>query len=146
MAMCEWSQGGLCQVMVFKNTDCKVTCDGRHSACAASRGLDLEDIRFRETDQKRGWGGARPGAGAPRGNLNRLVHGRQSKLLRIAVEKLAADPELRAFLLLIAHAAIEGEIPETTRNIITRVLGDRPLRREAAAIRLKRIRKEAANA
>ena len=88
----------------------------------------------------RGWGGKREGAGAPVANLNRLLHGRQSKLLKVAVEKLAADPELRAFLLLLARAATTGEIPQTTKHLITRALGDRPLGREAATIRLKRMR------
>ncbi len=86
------------------------------------------------------WGGKREGAGAPVANLNRLLHGRQSKLLRLAVEKLAADPELRAFLLLLARAATTGEIPQTTKQLITRALGDHPLGREAATIRLKRMR------
>jgi len=33
-------------------------------------------------------GRKRPGAGAPKGNINRLVHGRQSKLVRSIVEML----------------------------------------------------------
>lgn len=140
MAMCKWSQDNLCQVMVLKNTDTKVTCDGRHAACLPSRKLNLEDIRNRKPPQKRGWGGRRVGAGAPRGNLNRLVHGRDSKLIRHAVEKLAQDPELRAFLLLIARAATTGEIAETTRQNIIRVLGDSPLRRQVATISLKQMR------
>lgn len=89
---------------------------------------------------QRSWGGKRRGAGAPQGNLNRLSHGHQSKLLRIAVEKLAADPELRAFLLLLARAATQGELPQTTKKLITRALGGRPLIREAASIRLKKLR------
>jgi len=39
-------------------------------------------------------GGKRPGAGAPKGNLNRLSHGRQSKLLRSIVAMLE-DAEQR---------------------------------------------------
>ena len=93
-----------------------------------------------------GWGGKRPGAGAPAFNLNRLTHGQQSRLIKLAVEKLAEDPELRAFLLLIARAATEGEIPETTKRIITKALGKTPLRREAATIRLKRMREGVSHA
>lgn len=89
---------------------------------------------------ERPWGGKRKGAGAPLGNLNRLIHGRQSNLLKVAVEKLAADPEMRAFLLLLARAATQGEIPQTTKRLITRALGGRPLRREAASIRLQKLR------
>lgn len=87
-----------------------------------------------------GWGGRRPGAGAPRGNLNAIKHGRSSKLIQTAVDKLAADPELRAFLLLIARAATTGELPETTKRIITRALASP--QREAAAARLRRLRDE----
>lgn len=86
------------------------------------------------------WGGRRAGAGAPHFNLNRLVHGRNSKLFKMAVERVAQDPELRAFLLLLARAATEGELPQTTKELIIRALGNRPLRREAASIRLKRMR------
>jgi len=43
-------------------------------------------------------GGARQGAGAPAGNLNRLVHGQRSKQIDQAIEKLASDPELRPLL------------------------------------------------
>jgi len=43
-------------------------------------------------------GGARQGAGAPQGNLNRLVHGQRSKQMSQAIEKLASDPELRPLL------------------------------------------------
>lgn len=50
MSKCKWSQNSFCQVMVFKNTDTKVGCDGRHAACLPSRSLDLEDIRFRKPE------------------------------------------------------------------------------------------------
>ena len=43
-------------------------------------------------------GGARAGAGAPQGNLNRIVHGGRSKQMNKAIEKLASDPELRPLL------------------------------------------------
>lgn len=66
----------------------------------------------------RGWGGKRAGTGAPLGNLNRLIHGRQSKFLRRAVEKLAADPEMRVFLILVTRITTEGALPETTRKLI----------------------------
>ena len=57
-------------------------------------------------------GGNRPGAGAPQGNLNRLVHGRRSKQIVAAIEKLASDPELRPLLrFLIMLAARQHGIP-----------------------------------
>ena len=43
-------------------------------------------------------GGKRAGAGAPVGNLNRLVHGQRSKQVEAAIDKLASDPELRPLL------------------------------------------------
>jgi hypothetical protein len=75
--------------------------------------------------RKAGWGGKRKHAGAPPGNLNRLLHGRQSKLLRQAIEKMAADPELRVFFYLVARA-VTGEgaegLPETTKRLIIRLM------------------------
>lgn len=50
-------------------------------------------------------GGNRPGAGAPVGNLNRLVHGKRSKQVDAALEKLASDPELKPLLKFFAVLA-----------------------------------------
>ena len=47
-------------------------------------------------------GGHRLGAGAPRGNLNALKHGRRSVQLDQAIEKLASDPKLRPILNFLA--------------------------------------------
>ena len=44
-------------------------------------------------------GGKRPGAGAPRGNLNAVKAGRYSPRLQAIAKALAADPEVNAFLL-----------------------------------------------
>jgi len=95
-----------------------------------------------QNGHKPGWGGRRPGAGAPQHNLNRLTHGQDSKLIRTAVEKLAADPELRAFLLLIARAAVEGEIPQTTKQLIMQTLGKTTAGAQVAARQLRRLRDE----
>ena len=43
-------------------------------------------------------GGKRPGAGAPRGNVNALRHGLHSQQFRQLVQQLAAIPEMRLFL------------------------------------------------
>ena len=43
-------------------------------------------------------GGRRPGAGAPRGNVNALTHGLHSRQLRQVVEELARSPSFRAVL------------------------------------------------
>ena len=43
-------------------------------------------------------GGRRPGAGAPKGNLNALKHGLRSQQLRQLTEELARSPTMRAFL------------------------------------------------
>lgn len=74
----------------------------------------------KKRSRRPGWGGRRPGAGAPRGNLNRLSHGKQSQLLKGAVKKLVRDPELRALLLMIARVATTGDLPDTTRKLIIR--------------------------
>lgn len=67
------------------------------------------------------WGGKRPGAGAPRGNLNRLTDGSQSKLLKRGIARMAEDPELRGVLYIIAHLACEGELPPGTRKMILEI-------------------------
>jgi uncharacterized protein YjcR len=40
-------------------------------------------------------GGKRTGAGAPRGNLNALTHGRRSKQIEKAIENALHDPKGR---------------------------------------------------
>jgi hypothetical protein len=49
------------------------------------------------------WGGKRPGAGAPRGNLNGLKHGLYSKQFARIGALLARDPKIRDALLDIAR-------------------------------------------
>src|SRR3972149_3622650 len=44
-------------------------------------------------------GGSRPGAGAPKGNLNALKTGAHSRRLRAVLHALASIPELRDFFL-----------------------------------------------
>ena len=39
-------------------------------------------------------GGKRPGAGAPKGNINRLTHGQRSKLMR-SLTQMIVDAEKR---------------------------------------------------
>jgi len=80
-----------------------------------------------------GWGGMRRGAGAPSGNLNRLVTGGRSKLLQRGISKLAEDPEMRAVLLIIARLANEGTVPASTRKLILKIT--QPKRRTRKQIR-----------
>lgn len=56
---------------------------------------ELEGVIKMTTETR---GGRRPGAGAPRGNLNSLKHGQRSKQLDQAIERLASDPELKPLL------------------------------------------------
>jgi len=51
---------------------------------------------------KRPRGGRRPGAGAPRGNLNALKHGRRSRQFAEIGAIIAADPRASATLLALA--------------------------------------------
>lgn len=53
-------------------------------------------------------GGKRLGAGAPRGNLNRVKHGQRSRIVARAIEKVQADPELWQAIKVIAFAQIKG--------------------------------------
>ena len=48
-------------------------------------------------------GGKRPGAGAPRGNLNALKSGRHSTQLRALADTLASIPEARSILISAAR-------------------------------------------
>ena len=51
-------------------------------------------------------GGKRPGAGAPRGNLNALKSGRRSRQLKIVIEALVAAPSVRRVMLRLAQQDI----------------------------------------
>jgi hypothetical protein len=91
---------------------------------------------------RQGWGGRRAGAGAPKGSLNHLKNGSRSALIRRAVEVLAEHKELRPFLLLIARAAVEGEIPQTTRKLIIEALRKTTLGMLSASSQLRRLQNE----
>lgn len=68
-----------------------------------------------------GWGGKRARAGAPQGNINRLIHGYQSKLMTKGIARLADDPELRGILLIITRLAVNGKLPPETRKLILKI-------------------------
>ena len=53
-------------------------------------------------NKARGWGGRRPGAGAPKGNLNALKHGRYSRYQRAVIEALLQVPEIREIMIAIS--------------------------------------------
>ena len=55
--------------------------------------------------KKGGWGGRRPGAGAPKGNLNGFKHGGRSRQLAQAAMVLAANPRTRETLIALARRA-----------------------------------------
>ena len=67
------------------------------------------------------WGGKRPGAGAPAGNINRLRHGTQSKLLQKGITRLAEDPELRAVFYILVRLASGVHLPAETRKLIQKL-------------------------
>jgi hypothetical protein len=69
----------------------------------------IDEMRAREPaydtrseNAKRNWGGKRPGAGAPKGNLNALKHGRTSKRQAALLEALLEVPEARQAFIDIA--------------------------------------------
>jgi len=85
--------------------------------------LDISDPQAcqncpRRLKSKRGWGGKRPGAGAPQGNVNHLQHGLQSKLMKKGISRLTEEPELRAILHLVIRLAIDGVLPPQTKKLI----------------------------
>jgi hypothetical protein len=75
-------------------------------------------------------GGKRPGAGAPKGNINALKHGRRSRRLSELGAQVAASPSARRILLRLAERE-DLEVREADRiaaNIIDQVL-ERGLKR-----------------
>ncbi len=65
------------------------------------------------------WGGRRPGAGAPKGNLNGLKHGLRSKQVARLSQVWANNPELQATL--IALAERQGLKQNKAEDIAARV-------------------------
>jgi len=69
-------------------------------------------------------GGRRPGAGAPKGNLNGLKHGRRSKQLAALGHYIAVNPRMRAILL--HHAGREAnnrdKVDRLARQVFANIL------------------------
>ncbi len=76
-------------------------------------------------------GGRRPGAGAPRGNLNALRGGGSSRRLQIVLAALLSEPEIRMLFigLLLAGDAAHAEFRELVVRS-ARVLYERPISEE----------------
>lgn len=62
-------------------------------------------------------GGKRPGAGAPVGNLNRLIHGRKSDLFRHGLNRLISDPDLHYVFIILAQFVLTGDFPDGTKEL-----------------------------
>jgi len=60
------------------------------------------NLRSSALNKGRGWGGRRPGAGAPKGNLNALKHGRFSRYQQAFIEALMQVPEAREIMIAIS--------------------------------------------
>ena len=56
-----------------------------------------------DTNKGTGWGGSRPGAGAPKGSLNALKHGRTSRRQAELLEAIMEIPEAREALIDLAN-------------------------------------------
>ncbi len=69
-------------------------------------------------------GGRRPGAGAPKGNLNGLKHNRYSKQFKGLVETLAAIPEVRDSLKAFSSRKSQRErkAQEQARRLLIRYI------------------------
>ena len=81
----------------------------------------------KQRKKKRGnWGGRRPGAGAPKGNLNGFKHGRRSRQLAEVVMFVAANPTTRATLVALANryqvkqGKVEDDVARFFVNAITK--------------------------
>ncbi len=99
MAKCQWSVEGICQCFVSEDGEHPAR-DGEHALPCNQGRLDLTNVRDRQPKKNPGRGGKRPGAGAPRGNLNALkdgvyslqlkrIHREELRILRTAREKRA---------------------------------------------------------
>jgi len=77
----------------------------------------------RESVTRTGRGGPRPGAGAPRGNLNALKHGRRSTQFSQLGLLLAANPKIRDALLALArrHQIKQRRADEVAALLFTRL-------------------------
>ncbi len=69
-------------------------------------------------------GGRRPGAGAPKGNLNALKHGRRSAQFAMLGAILASNPKVRDNLLALArrHELRQDRADEIASDLLTRLL------------------------
>ncbi len=69
-------------------------------------------------------GGRRPGAGAPRGNLNALKHGRRSRQFAAIGAILSADPTVRDSLLALArrHDDKNARAQEVAGDLLARLI------------------------
>ena len=74
----------------------------------------------RRKKRKGGWGGRRPGAGAPKGNLNGFKHGRRSRQLADAVMFFAGNPATRATFMALANRYQLKQ--EKAEDLVTRTL------------------------
>jgi DNA-directed RNA polymerase subunit RPC12/RpoP len=72
--------------------------------------------------KKKKSGGPRIGAGAPFGNLNHLVHGRRSDLLRHGIKRLVSDPSLHYMLIILAQFVLAGDFPPGTKAVFSRAV------------------------
>jgi hypothetical protein len=61
-------------------------------------------------------GGKRPGAGAPKGNLNAFKHGRRSPRARRIIETILADPAARRALIELQRSATEPALGRKRRQ------------------------------
>ena len=75
-------------------------------------------------DRHPGWGGRRPGAGAPKGNLNALKHGRNSRRQAQLVEALMQVPQSRDTLIALGkrNRRLRREAEEGAGVLMTRLL------------------------
>ena len=75
-------------------------------------------------DRHPGWGGRRPGAGAPKGNLNALKHGRNSRRQAQLVEALMQVPQTRDTLIALGkrNRRLRRQAEEGAGVLMTRLL------------------------
>ncbi len=92
MQKCEHSVNDICQSFAFRYGNVHPACDGKHKMPCTQGDLDLIDTRDDPFDHPQprkhaGRGGKRPGAGAPKGNLNAIKSGTYSRQLKATFQQ-----------------------------------------------------------
>ena len=87
----------------------------------AKSSMPISPYAHKPAAKPRRWGGRRPGAGAPKGNLNHLKHGFESRTIARAALLISTFPDVRRLFLTMLDATDQ----DSYRRILTATDRDR---------------------